>query len=550
MTNSSAMNGGDHDDVPGTILLFDTSQEDQTGANIILQPQPSSDPEDPLNWARRRKKMAVSMVYLYTFAIGICTTAQYSILSEIAESQHLSLYQLNTGTAMMQIMQGWACLLWQPLAMTYGRRGVYVVSMALSTIPVLWTPFSSGPAQWYAHRILLGIFCSPVESLPEVSVPDVFFAHERGRYIAMYTFVLFGSNFLSPFLSGFIADGAGWRVVMYWATAIMAATTILLFLFTEETIFFRQTTEGTGRGDLITATKRTTEDDCEADGATATGHSSSGAAGTVGMETLAHRPKKTYAQKLSLISRLPGRPSRKQTFLKSWRSLQILVFFPNILWAAFLYGSNIAWYSVINATMSMILSGEPYNFPATMVGVAYLSPLLFGGVACALSGKLSDMLALRLARRNGGIREPEHRLWGLGFSAALTTGGLVMWGVGASMGAHYMVLVVGIGLVTCGVVAASAISLSYAVDCFKEISGEAFACIMVVRNTIGFSFSYAITPWIEAVGLRNCFISVSAMSFVCTCSFLGMIFWGKALRRMSAKKYWEFVALERDTAVH
>lgn len=198
----------------------------------------------------------------------------------------------------------------------------------------------------------------------------------------------------------------------------------------------------------------------------------------------------------------------------------------------------------------MILGAAPYNFPATMVGVAFLSPLLFGGIACVWSGKLSDTLALRLAKRNGGIREPEHRLWGLAFSALLTTGGLIMWGVGASLGSHFMVLVVGIGLVTCGVVAASAISLSYAVDCFKEISGESFASIMVVRNTIGFSFSYAITPWIESVGLRDCFITVSILSMVCTCSFLVMIYWGKSLRRMSAKKYWEFVAAERDTAIH
>lgn len=198
----------------------------------------------------------------------------------------------------------------------------------------------------------------------------------------------------------------------------------------------------------------------------------------------------------------------------------------------------------------MLLGAAPYNFPATMVGVAFLSPLLFGGIACVWAGKLSDILALRLAKRNGGIREPEHRLWGLAVSAVLTTGGLLMWGVGASLGSHFMVLIVGIGLVTCGVVAASAISLSYAVDCFKEISGEAFASIMVVRNTIGFSFSYAITPWIESVGLRNCFITVSILSMVCTGSFLAMIYWGKSLRRLSAKTYWEFVAAERDTAIH
>ncbi|KAF4448043.1 Major facilitator superfamily domain general substrate transporter [Fusarium albosuccineum] len=181
-----------------------------------------------------------------------------------------------------------------------------------------------------------------------------------------------------------------------------------------------------------------------------------------------------------------------------------------------------------------------------MVGVAYLSPLVFGGIATIWAGNMADSIASRLARRNNGIREPEHRLWGLSVSALMSTGGLVMWGVGASFEAHYMVLIVGIGITTFGVVCASAISLAYAVDCFKEIAGESFVSIMIVRNTLGFAFSYAITPWIEAMGLRDCFISVSLLSLACTSTFLLMIFWGKSLRRFSAKRYWAYAASSRN----
>jgi MFS family permease len=237
-------------------------------------------------------------------------------------------------------------------------------------------------------------------------------------------------------------------------------------------------------------------------------------------------------------------------FLKSWRSLKIIVLFPNILWVGLLFGTNIGWYSVMNATMSLILSAAPYNFSPRMIGVAYLSPLVGGGVACVWAGKVSDMLVLYLAKRNKGIREPEQRLWGLALSAIMSTCGLLMWGVGASQSAHYMVLIIGIGVMTFGVVSACAISLAYSVDCFKEIHGESFVSIMVIRNTIGFCFSYAITPWIESVGLRNCFISVSIISFVCTNSFLLMVFFGKSLRRACAERYWRYVAAEKDTAIY
>jgi MFS family permease len=168
--------------------------------------------------------------YLYTFVIGICTAAHFSILTQISVSAKISIGDLNLGTGLMQIMQGWCNLIWQPIAMTYGRRLVYVLTVVLSIGPVVWVPLGHGPGQWYAHRIILGVLCSSVEALPELSVQDLFFAHERGHYIALYAFVLFGSNFIAPFLAGFIADGAGWEWVMYFATIFLAVCSVIFLL--------------------------------------------------------------------------------------------------------------------------------------------------------------------------------------------------------------------------------------------------------------------------------------------------------------------------------
>ncbi|KAJ5200049.1 Major facilitator superfamily domain general substrate transporter [Penicillium cf. griseofulvum] len=529
----------EHEDVPGTILLVDIAHDSNISAQrkgIVLQPQPSTDPNDPLNRSQRWKNLNVGMVCLYTFAIGICTAAQFSIMTQISESQRVSLADLNLGTGLMQLMQGWANLLWQPVAMTYGRRPVYLVTIIFSIGPVLWVPLAHGASQWYAHRILLGVFCSSVESLPELSVQDLFFAHERGNYMALYTFVLFGSNFIAPFLAGFIADGLNWKWVMYLATIFLGICALILFFFMEDTIYFRNTTEsGAQRYEIIPP------DDNGEPGTLTAERLQTGSASTLG-ENGIDTGLKPRRRRLALATILPGRPTHKQMALKSWQSIKIPFFFPNILWCGLLYGSNLALYSVINATMSSILGSSPYNFPPTMVGVSYLSPFVFGGAASIWAGKMSDALAIKLAKRNGGVREPEHRLWGLLLSAPIAAGGLLMWGVGASHGAHYMVLVIGIGITTFGVVCASAISLAYAVDCFKEMAGESFVSINIIRNTIGFGFSYAITPWIEAVGLRNCFISVSLISFFCTYTFLGVIIWGKTWRRTSAERYWQFVA--------
>ncbi|KAL6912519.1 hypothetical protein FSST1_010279 [Fusarium sambucinum] len=152
-----------HHDVPGTVRLIDVSgmnsggPHDSQHKDIVFVPRPSSDPKDPLNWTYRRKLLAVSMAYLYVLRTGIVTSLQYS-----------------------------ACLIWQPIALTYGRRGVYLLTMLLAIPIMTWTAYSSSAGVWFAHRVLIGIIVSPIESLCEATVFDLFFAHNRGTYMGLY----------------------------------------------------------------------------------------------------------------------------------------------------------------------------------------------------------------------------------------------------------------------------------------------------------------------------------------------------------------------------
>jgi high-affinity Fe2+/Pb2+ permease len=86
------------------------------------------------------------------------------------------------------------------------------------------------------------------------------------------------------------------------------------------------------------------------------------------------------------------------------------------------------------------------------------------------------------------------------------------------------------------------VALSYNVDCFKDISGNSTTSIIIIRNIMGFAMSYGITPWYTNMGLQNCFIMAGFLSLACTGTFLIMIWKGKALRRWSAPKYWEYAA--------
>ena len=68
--------------VPGTVLLDQTAahSEHQTGrlkhgtgrnSNIVLAPQPSEDPNDPLNWSWAKKHLVLGVIFFGVIVIGV-----------------------------------------------------------------------------------------------------------------------------------------------------------------------------------------------------------------------------------------------------------------------------------------------------------------------------------------------------------------------------------------------------------------------------------------------------------------------------------------------
>ena len=92
-------------DVPGTVLLVDLAGSQSGGkhasdrSDIVLVPQPSADPEDPLNWSRKRKMWALAMVFTYTMGVGIPGTLHYSVLADITKDTGIPTVDLGAHVA-------------------------------------------------------------------------------------------------------------------------------------------------------------------------------------------------------------------------------------------------------------------------------------------------------------------------------------------------------------------------------------------------------------------------------------------------------------------
>jgi MFS family permease len=341
--------------------------------------------------------------------------------------------------------------------------------------PNTLSAYVTSNGEWIARCILMGFFVAPVEALPEISVTDIYFTHQRGKYMGFYAFSLAGSNYFAPIICGFIAEGQGWQWVFYWPAIFLAITLIFLFLFMEESNYVRKingvapTTSSSQTGSAAVVDREKAD----------TTASQSTASDDMQLST------KSFAQKLSIWQPTPGQNVKEH----AKRSLKYLSW-PVVFYAGFSYGSYLIWFNVLNATASIILGGPGYNFKSSMVGLSYVSCVIGVIVGALVSGRLSDWLTIKLARRNNGIMEAEHRLWPFALCLVMVPAFLILWGVGAAHKIHWFGLVFAMGCVAFTSSIGVTLSVNYMIDSYHDISSDAIVTVILIRNTMSFAISY------------------------------------------------------------
>ncbi|KAL2837458.1 major facilitator superfamily domain-containing protein [Aspergillus pseudodeflectus] len=518
---------------PGTVRLEDFSE-----SQVILEPKPSRDPNDPLNWPQWRKHLNFGLVSYYVVMvmalINVTTVTWGPMNSELGFSFALLNDSYAAGCGALAI--GGVMLI--PFALKFGRRPVYVLSTAFQCGISIWQARMQNVADLMLVNILSCIVGALSEVMVQMTVADVYFVHERGLMNTIYYWFMTVGVSLAPLAGGYITSAQGWRWVWWWM-AILLGGGLLAFVFLyEETMF---------NGPVIDGVPVTTE-------AATRQHSSKERRGdpvpevidAAKRDTLPYEavdidgsiPTKSYRQKLALwtTSSLPFSHVVKHTY----QPFLIMFSIPAVFYMALEYGIMTACTTVPVTTLSSVMTLPPYNFGSSQIGLMGLAPFTGGCLSAILAGPLSDRAVLYLAKRNRGIFEPEMRLWLCLAFVPCVPAGLFMFGISLDAGSHWLLPAFGLGLTSFGVVPASSAALTYLTDAYTDIIADSIVAVTFTRNVISTILVFALQPWVDRVGLKWFYVTFGLITLVVMMGNLLFVYFGKSFRIRSAGRYGRF----------
>lgn len=441
-----SVNENDHDEAfwaPGTVVLEDgrtyfplvgltvypsesrvlTCIVHRTRDQIVLFPTPTADPNDPLNWSTARKALnftLVSFFVLWTFVqLDIGFTAWGPMEAELGFSVDI----LNAGAAVNYGGLAIGCFFFIPLVHKYGRRPIYIFSSALQFASCIWQAQTYTVGNFIGANLISGLGGAISEIVVQITVADMFFVHQHATMNGW--FVIFQSTgaFLGPVASGYIVDSQGWRWMWWWCVIFFGITLLCVIFLFEESKFVpvldgqsvvpasqtaQISTTKDSKRDIQGDSKRPVSEPVTAQGATSP-----------------EIKPKTYWQRMAWITK-----TDESLWPHFYIPLVTLFTYPAVTYAALTYGSTLAWFAIMTSLQASYMLLPPYNFDAIGIGLMNVAPFVGAVLGFPCGGYLSDKSILWLSKKNGGIYEPEMRLWLALPVAILGPASILMFGLG------------------------------------------------------------------------------------------------------------------------
>ncbi|KAL3457555.1 MFS transporter [Aspergillus heterothallicus] len=524
---------------PGTFLLIEDENEDnRQSRHVLLNPVPSSDPNEPLNWSTARKACNYTLVLAVTALIFTALTIQSIFWQLMVVDLGVTYTELNRAMSVNFVGLAMGCVLFIPLAKKFGRRPIYLVSTALMLVTSFWSAKLTSLEELYATNLLQGLAGATNESIVQITIADLFFVHHRGGMNALYMTMVMSGSFLTPMAAGAQATRHGWRS-SYQTLGICNTILFGLFLcFYEETKYapIISGISSPDPGDTIKVAVNDIKADLKPDIERPTSRPETNL--TVSQHELDHTiPLKSWKQRLAFVTYTP-----ETIWPYYYRPFITLATFPAVFFCALQYAFGVAWLTILSTVVALVFPMPPYLFTPEQVGYMSVGPFIGNLIGVVYGGFIGDRSILFFARRNKGYYEPEMRLYILHIPALALAGGLIMFGATIAKGMHWIWPSIGGALFGFGLGSICDAALTLVIDSYRDITGDAFTGVAFLRNAISIGVPFAITPWLERNGPRDMFIACGFISLAITLTIIPMVVYGKRIRQATTHRYRDMVA--------
>lgn len=552
-----SMNSKSNDEfIPGTLNINAANAPEgthlkTTAGNLILIPQPTDSVNDPYNWSKGKKYWNFAVLAFITGFTAATSNDAGSTQDSLNELYGISYNSMNTGAGVLFIGIGWGTFFMAPWAGLYGRKLTYFVCIFLGLVGAVWFSQSRRTSDTIWLQLFVGISESCAEAQVQLSLSDMFFLHQLGSVLTVYMLATSVGTFLGPLIGGFIVQYCGFRWVGWIAVFISVGLLVVIVFAMHETYFDRRVYQGT----VLSWNPALIAEKAEKKGVESKGsdvdervsvdsHMSHGNDNLQAQHTLnngANEPPKSYWKGVAFITpavNLVG------TGFKQYIERLLLLFrvflFPPCIFSGFVWG-------IQSALLTFYLTVEdddwyypPYNYGNTGVALMNVPTLIGAVIGCFYAGVVSDWFTIYLAKRNNGIQEAEFRLYFLLIPALLCPAGLVIFAVGTDQDWAWGPTYFGLGLIGLGFGASGDVAMSYLMESYPDMVVEMMSGVAVINNMIGCIFTFACSPWLDAMGNTNTFIIMAVITFLIMASAVPFIIYGKRIRKWTKPWYLEY----------
>ncbi|KAF1940505.1 MFS general substrate transporter [Clathrospora elynae] len=476
------------DQTDGTVMLQHAVYDATSPTKTVLFPKPSTtDPNDPLRWPKHKKHIAFASIcafaFLTNFAIGGLAPAFYLLSIEfdksMDETSHLLLYPI--------LVLGVFNFFWVPIANMWGKRPVFVFASGLLCACYIWGAVATSFSSLLGSNIIAAIAGSSTEALGAALVNDLYFLHERGGKMGIYMNAIAGGNTLGPLICGFVITNLSWRWYKWIAVILTGLNFLAILLFVPETRYQREEFNEVGvaicpsREKVIAADEKFLWQDSD--------------------DGLRHQvSRKTWRMELSLWSGAPNMNLAKM-FVRPFPML----LYPSVIYASLCYSISLVITVAVNILNPFVLQAPPYNWSPQINGLINIPGILGNLFGAWAGGNLMDRWCTYRTKKNGGIYEPESRLYMVIIPFMITIAGCIVFGYGVQNALSWVSLFFGYGMVAVALTAIPTITMSYVSDCALPVNSDVLLLVNGLKNIVAFGFLYGVVPWVEEAGYVTSF---------------------------------------------